>query len=284
MSEKGLFLHLGLPKAASSYLQLKIFPKLQGIYHYPKPYFKRFPEILERAKGGRYLFSTEMFGRLCHRAKKIAQGYPDAGIILVLRRQDRWIRSKYKYYIWKSGTMDFREFFDIHSDEGYWKKKALYYRPILDTLVARFQHPPLLLFQEDLEEDPGPDLERLQQYTGTRLAPEKIRKKPLKVSFNDNQLILLRAFNKRFPYRKPQSWPRLLKQLHMHLRQGVNYLVAWSALLFPSSYFKDKALLSKADLEAIRSFYEGDFLYCRKWAEERKEVQVERDSEPEWGS
>ncbi len=274
MSEKKkeLYLHLGLPKAASSYLQQTVFPRLQGIRYYPKPYFKRFPEILEKGAHTRYLFSTEMFGRLEERAQRIAEQFPDAGVVLVFRRQDRWIRSRYKYYLWKSGNTEFREFFDIHNDAGYWKRSSLFFSPSIDELAARFRHPPLVLFQEDLEEDAAGWLQRLQAFTGTHLPPGKFRKAPLKVSFSDRQLILLRAFNQRFPYRKPQHGPKFFRQLHMHVRQGMNYLVALTARFFPSSYFRDKELIPAKDLEAIRSFYEKDWKDCKKWAERKKET------------
>jgi len=169
MSEqkRELYLHLGLPKAASSYLQQTVFPRLKGICYYPKPYFKRFPEILEKGAHSRYLFSTEMFGRLEERARRIAEQFPDAGIVLVCRRQDRWIRSRYKYYLWKSGNMEFREFFDIHKDEGYWKRSSLFFSPSIEELAARFRHPPLVLFQEDLEKDPQAWLQRLPPTSGT---------------------------------------------------------------------------------------------------------------------
>lgn len=269
--ESELYLHLGIPKAASSYLQQKVFPRLKGVRYYPKPYFKRFPEILERKEHSRYLFSTEMFGRLEERAKKIADRFPYAKVILVFRRQDRWIRSRYKYYLWKSGTMDFRDFFDIWSDQGYWKWKDLYFRPRIDTVDAHFEEAPLVLLQEDLKAAPDAWLQRLKSYTGTDLPPQKIRRRPLKTSFSDKQLILLRTFNKRFPYRKPQGWPKPLKQLHMHARQGLNHLIALLALLFPSSYLKGKELIPSGDLEAIRAFYEEDWEYCKERVEKDEE-------------
>ena len=269
MVQPRIFLHLGIPKAASTYLQLKVFPRLKGLTYYRKKYFKQFPEIVKEAAPdeGPLLFSSEMYNRLEERAKKIGGEFPDAGIILILRRQDRWIKSKYKYYLWKNGNKDFRDFFDIYHDQGAWQQADLYYQPKIEALEKIFDKQPLILLLDELQNPEGQFLEKLQNYTGSKLE-QTPKDQKIKTAFNDKQLILIRAFNKAFPYEKPQQWPRLLKQLHMNIRQGLNYLVAFAALLFPNSYFNDKVLVPESDLAAIQETYANDWNVC--WEKAKK--------------
>jgi hypothetical protein len=277
MVQPRIFLHLGIPKAASTYLQLKVFPRLKGVTYYRKKYFKDFPRIVKNTSpdDGPLLFSSEMYNRLEKRAQNIAREFPHAGIILVLRRQDRWIKSKYKYYLWKNGDKDFRDFFDIYNDQGAWQQADLYYQPKIEALEKLFDKQPLILLLDELQKPEGRFLEKLQDYTGSEL--EKTPKdQKIKTAFSDRQLILLRAFNKAFPYKKPQNWPKFLKQLHMNFRQGVNYLVAFSAFLFPSSYFRHKVLVPEIDLEAIQETYAKDWNICWEKADNcaKKESSV----------
>ncbi len=260
MVQPRIFFHLGIPKAASTYLQLKVFPRLKGLTYYRKKYFKHFSNIVKKAPPNHspFLFSSEMYNRLEERAEKISKEFPDAGIILVLRRQDRWIKSKYKYYLWKNGNKNFRDFFDIYNDQGAWQQADLYYQPKIEALEQLFDKQPLILLLDELQHTEGKFLDKLQNYTGTILDKTPKGQK-IKTAFSDHQLILLRDFNKAFPYKKPQHWPRFLKQLHMNLRQAVNYLVAFSALIFPNSFFRNKVLVPESDLLAIKEAYAEDW-------------------------
>jgi hypothetical protein len=271
MRHHGLYLHLGIPKAASTYLQLKVFPQLRGIHYYRKKYFRQFPEILNKAgeKEYPYLFSTEMFRELASRARNIGQTFPDARAILVFRRQDRWLRSRYKYYLWKNGTLNFRQYFDLANDQGWWRQADLYYRPKIEAVRASFNHEPLVLLLDELQDGKQTLIKKLESYMAASYQGQADQQKRVKEAFSERQLIFLRQFNQAFPYQKPRSWPRFLKQTHMNIRQGLNYLVALTALALPDSYFNGKRLIPQEDLEAVRCMYAEDWQYCRNVAAEQ---------------
>lgn len=276
MTHPTLYLHLGVSKAASTYLQRVIFPKLQGLTYYPKKHFKQFPEILSRDshENGPLLFSSEMFRDLARRARNIGKAFPDARVILVLRRQDRWLLSRYKYYLWKSGRKNFREFFDIEHDQGWWRKQDLYYQPMIEAVDQAFQHKPLVLLLEELQADPKQFISKIEQYTHTTYQKPHGDQRPVKSAFNERQLLFLRQFNQRFPYQKPKKWPRFLKQSHMNLRQAVNYLVTYSARMLPDAYLQQQELVPTEDLEAMKTLYQADWQYCLDRAEnQRKALQ-----------
>ena len=262
MAHPRLFLHLGIPKAASTYLQTRIFPNLEGIRYYRKKYFKQFPDIVNQTPpdDGPLLFSSEMYDKLATRAEKIGQSYPDAKVILVFRRQDRWIRSKYKYYLWKNGNLAFREFLDMYEDQGLWKQDDLYFRPKVEAVEKHFRQKPLVLLMEDLYDPNGTFLQRLEAYTQTTLKRHFRQQQAVKTAFDERQLTLLRRFN--------QNWPRVLKQTHLNVRQGLNFLVAFSAALFPEAYFHGKQLVPSEDLERIRTKYDSDWAFIQQKAKE----------------
>ena len=273
MSHHGLYLHLGLAKAASTYLQLKVFPQLKGVHYHRKRHFKQLPEILGKARADDYpyFFSTEMFRNLAERARSIGREFPNAKVILVFRRQDQWLKSRYKYYLWKNGTLNFREYFDLDHDRGWWQQGDLYYRPKIEAVEESFNNEPLILLLDELQDDNHTLIKKLQQYTSTTYQGDLQQQKQIKKAFSERQLIVLRQFNQAFPYRKPESWPRPLKQLHVYMGQAVNYLIAVTALIFPASYFKDKVLIPQEDLDEVYQLYADDWQYCQDRAKEQAE-------------
>lgn len=274
MPQPKLFLHLGIPKAASTYLQVTVFPNLKGLRYYRKKFFKQFPSIVQQTspEEGPLLFSSEMYDKMGERAENISLEFPDARVIVVFRRQDRWIRSKYKYYLWKNGSLDFRSFLDMYEDRGLWKQKDLFYQPKLEAVMRNFNQAPLILTMEELHEANGTFLQKLEYYTSAKINRTARQRKRVKTAFNEKQLLLLRWFNQRFPYQKPQHWPKWLKQSHMNLRQALNYLVALAALLIPGVFFEGKALIPEEDLNRIKAKYADDWQFIEQKASEWNET------------
>lgn len=266
--EKTVFFHLGLPKCASTYLQSVIFPRLKGLRFFPKKYFKKHRELIEKTDDERYLFSEEMYSNLEERVAAIASQYPNAGAIFVLKRHDRWLTSRYKYYLKKKGYLHFREYFDLYKNTGWVKKESLYFQNKLDSLQKSFSKKPLILFNEDLSNDPDAFFQKLLAYTGTDMDTKSLKRVKVKQSFNEKQLILLRKFNRAFPYRKPEKLPKSLKKLKQNLREGLNYGVTTIALLMPRSWVGKEPLIPEDDLKAIKDYYQADWEYCKAFAEE----------------
>ncbi len=266
MSEKELFFHMGFPKAGSTYLQRALFPQLKGIKYFKKSYFKRYPELIEQTDYNKYLFSTETYKGLEERTKAIVERYPQAKIILVLRRHDKWIASRYKYYIRKNGSMTFREYFDIHHNNGLWKIEDLYFGKKLEAINAHLNHPPLVLFIEEIKANPETFLEKIKTYFGVDLEQNAISTQTIKKNFTEKQIFFLRKFNERLPYNKLNTNIKLLRRTHYKLRQGIMHLVALAPYLVPN--FKYDGLIDPKDLEAIREHYQEDWQYCHEFAEQ----------------
>ena len=84
--EYQIFYHVGLGKAASTYLQDRVFPKLENIRYVPRDRYRGYQKLIERSEDPRYLISREAAYRLNQRLDEFAAFKADARIILVLRR------------------------------------------------------------------------------------------------------------------------------------------------------------------------------------------------------
>lgn len=275
---KHVFFHLGLPKAASTYLQRVVFPKLRGIQYFPKKHFKKYPELIEETDYDRYLFSDEMYSNLEKRVASIGAHYPNAGAIFVLRRHDQWLTSRYKYYLKKKGYLNFREYFNIHNNQGWLKKESLYFRKKLEAIENAFKKKPLILFHEELKEHPETFFHKLISYTGAELNFSDLANSKVKQSFNEKQLVFLRKFNRAFPYQKPKKLPKPFKKLKQNLHEGFGIAVANIALFLPWSLFKDEPLIPTEDLKAIRDYYQEDWKYCQAFANKTHQPMGESES------
>ena len=130
MSNKGVYIHIGMPRTATTFFQQELFPKLSGIEFYGLPvthYSEAFnklqfaddtlydPSLIlkdaETWKSDKVLLSNENFiGQSTHLnhlnrtsiAKRLKQAFPDAKIVLVLRNQVDLLASMYAINVqWK---------------------------------------------------------------------------------------------------------------------------------------------------------------------------------------
>ncbi|MCZ7599032.1 MAG: hypothetical protein M5U09_16860 [Gammaproteobacteria bacterium] len=127
-----VFFHAGLGKVASTYLQKRVFPALDGICYIPRDRFRSHARIVARAEHDRYLISRECGKRLEPRLEEIHRLYPDARILLFFRRHDEWIASHYRRYVKNGGGRDLDGYLDLDGDEGIWTRDQLEYMPMIE--------------------------------------------------------------------------------------------------------------------------------------------------------
>ena len=65
--EYQIYYHVGLGKAASTYLQNRIFPALDGIRYIHRDRYRRYRSIIDKSHDDRYLVSREAAFRLDQR-------------------------------------------------------------------------------------------------------------------------------------------------------------------------------------------------------------------------
>lgn len=162
-------IHVGLSKAASTYLQETYLPRVPGALFVHAPYrpeppanpvqqfvyelLFRNPARLDRARfkaeiaafvaaSGRskvIISSEALFGTpfqnhsdFCTNAQAIADVFDDPKIWLVLRRQDRWLESTYSQFL-KAGLSTTPERFTNYRDGAFSEYRWIYGGPNLDV-------------------------------------------------------------------------------------------------------------------------------------------------------
>ena len=262
-----MYFHLGLPKVASTYLQTQIFPHFTGINYYRKRKFNEYKTLDIQQLNGKFLFTEERDRKMEEAVVDIVQRYPDARFILILRRQDKWILSRFKYHIRKQGWRKFHQFFNLEPNDGYWKREELFFKKKIDFIEQHSKHTPLILTMEMLQKDKLGFIKRITDYMGIDM-PDIKNDRAVNQSFNTKQLTVLRKFNDWYRYEPLESSSRFRNKLHYRYRQYLLHIVAFFSNFLPGFLFKNSPLLPNGEqLGAIKNFYKEDWEYCSGYFE-----------------
>ena len=257
-----IYFHLGYPKVASTFLQKEIFPNLSNIKFHKKHRFNKYKELDPDNLNDNHMFSSVKDHNIEEAADDILKKFPDAKIILLLRRHDQWILSRYKYYIRKHGSKEFHEFFDLKQNKGIWKKEDLIYKKKIDYLEKNTQNPPLILTLDLLQNDSDLFFKKIEEYTGSKIEEKANKNNVVNRSFSKKQLLILKKFNKFYPYRKLKTSCRIINKTHYRYRQYILHTVSFFSQLVPWPWVKKRELVDIEQLEEIRKFYEKDWEFC----------------------
>ncbi len=257
MENKGapieIFFHLGLGKVASTYLQYAFFPKLQGIHYIQRTRYRFTPKIVADNPGKRFFVSREMDQQLEAEVIRFAHNFPQTKAILLLRRHDSWIASQYRRHVKNGSPMTFTEFFDVEKDEGWWSKSELEFFKKIQIIEKHFEHKPLVLFHDDLKEDPYGFMDKIADYLGASYSREEVSLAAIHKSYNEKQLQVMRSVSRILFKKAPVfSKNRVLNWFQRRSRLLLCYLILYGALLVPESWVKSEILTPEGELEKIR--------------------------------
>jgi hypothetical protein len=262
-----IYFHVGLGKVASTYLQYRFFPKLQGIYYIQRTRYRNYRRIIDNTAHAKYLVSREFDQQLPAEVESFAQHYPDARIIILLRRHDSWIASQYRRFAKNGIHQRFEEFFDIDNDEGLWKQQDLYYMPKLRIIEQYFRHKPLVLFHDELKQDPFALMDRMADFMGVSYDHQQISLKPVHRSYSEKQLKLVRRLS-RYVF-KPEpvtASSHFLRQLQKRKQLLTSYAIMAAAPLVPTTWLGEQSLIPGEKLAKIREAYMDDWRQCQRYA------------------
>jgi len=262
-----IFFHVGLGKAASTYLQYRFFPKLKGICYIKPTRYRKAKEIITRSSKDKFLVSREFDLQLEREVEDFSADYPDTKAIIVLRRHDSWIASQYRRFVKNGFGLKFQEFFDIDDDRGLWKQKDLYFFPKIQVLERYFTQKPLVLFFEDLRDDPFGFFDRIAKFTGTRYDRGRISLSPKHKSYNDRQLKVIFWLSKQIDIRKRWDYKiNFFNYLHHFYVSSIRYPMLYLASLVPDSLIGKEELIPTDKLSKIQRVYEEDWNRCLEYA------------------
>ena len=267
MQHFDVYFHLGLPKVASTFLQKKIFPNFKAVLFHKKHSFNDYKALEPGNLTTKHLFSSEYDRGLEEVVDEIISVFPNARFIFVVRRQDRWILSKYKYHIRKHGNESFEAFFNLSAEEGLWKREELLFRKKIEYITKASNTKPLILLHDHLKEDSSSFIQTIATFLGTELNPKTNTNSVVNKAFNNKQLIIVRKFNELYPYTEARSTSKFRNKVHYKYREFLLHIIAFLCNFVPSFFIKKKVLLQNtAVLEKIQQYYAEDWAFCEQYA------------------
>lgn len=256
-----IFYHAGLGKVASTYLQKRVFPALQGICYIPRNRFRRHRKVIARGDCERYLISRECGKYLDRRLQEVAASYPGAHVLMFFRRHDEWIASHYRRYVKNGGRRELRGYLDIDGDTGIWKREQLVYMDMIDRVENYFGRKPFVLTYDRLRLDPYDFSQRLAEHLGASIDRRLLGSSPVHASYRPQRLKKVRLINRLLELRDPEadSRPMTAHRLRRRLLLYRSYLLLLAASLVPDETVANEELSDPGTLEAIRAYYTDDW-------------------------
>jgi hypothetical protein len=271
--EKQYFVHAGLPRAASTLLQRRVFPFLEGIHYIKRRLYERKTEIIHDSSAEKFLFTDEDIVRFPERFSLLASEFPTARPILVLRRQDQWVVSRYKYSIRKHGYDSFTRFCDLESDAGQIRHEHLAFSKLLQRFERTFGNQPFVLLFDELVQHPYQAVGLLVDYLGVTCEPEKLNFSRVNASFSHKQLVALRRFNQLVRYRESPN--RRIRKLKRKLFGAALHTFAFASHAIPPALIGDtNDLIPRDAVERIRHTYAEDWQACLEYVGRQRKLLV----------
>ena len=270
---KEVFFHVGLGKVASTYLQYQVFPKFNNIRYIQRTQYSKSPKIINNSEQNKFLISREFDKYLERESRFISSYFPDAKPILILRRHDSWIASQYRRYAKNGYPWSFTEFFDLHHDQGQWGKKELRFFDKIKLLEKYFSNKPLVLFYEDMKNDPRKFIDRLATYMGADYNPEQISLTKKHTSYSEKQMKATLAVGKHIniqPHIRLKN--KVLDKLRHLYVASIRYTALYTALILPNSFFNKAPLTPQPLLQEIREAYDEDWQKCVEYAQQNNPI------------
>ena len=267
--EYQIYYHVGLGKAASTYLQNRIFPALNGIRYVHRDRYRRYRSIVEKSHDARYLVSREAAFRLDQRLEEFASFKSDAKVILVLRRHDRWIASHYRRYVKNGGSLPFDKYVDLDSESPLiWDKKKMSFFAMIQKIENRFNSKPLVLFHETLQDNPFNLIDQLCSFTGATYQREQIDLSVVHGSWSDKQLKFSKIVGRYLFSEVPKAHSHAgFNRIQRRLKLWACYAILGVARLIPERFLGDAPLIPPQDLERVRLTFSDDWEACQQYAE-----------------
>jgi len=261
-----LYLHVGLHKTGTTFLQKNVFPKFTGITYIRDPVIEEFLRLDDDKK---YLASNESLagplwgspGQDERSIGRLAAMFPDARILMSFRPHHGFIVSSYKQLLHEGGTLPFDRYFDIVEDSGLLKREHFVYRRKIDAIIEGFRHQPFVFLHEEIYRDLGGLLRDIAQFLGASapaLSEIKMQSVNKGVKFYPSRILrrlntLERSrFNPDGPLKLNNAFTRALK---IDPRRICQYWL---------SFLPDREFLTRAQKDRINDYYREDWAYVER--------------------
>ena len=263
-----VFFHAGAGRAASRWLQERVFPHFRGVRYVPRTRFRQSAKGVRRGGDLPVLVSRQLgYREFVPAVEWFARAAPAARPILVLRRHDEWLRSVYLREVKELRYVPFEAFIDLERDDGVRPQSSALFRERIRVLEDHFEHRPLVLFFDRLVADPRQFVRAIADYVGASYDEARISFRPSNRSYRDRQYRFLREVGRRWPAkRREEPAPAALRWLRVRSRR-----LAWHAgvalgRVAPERILSSDPLLTAEQLARAHAFYEADWEACVEYA------------------
>ena len=264
---KEVFFHVGLGKTASTFLQEQVFPHFTEVEYIHRDYrYQKSGKIISEGNETRYFVSREFDQQFEEEVTKFANHHPDTTAIIVFRRQDGWIASQYRRFFKNGHLIPFTEFFDLNNDQGVFKKVDLNYSHYLRMIEENFTKKPLVLFYEDLRQDPVAFINKIADTIGVTYKLSDVNLNPRHSSYSEKQLKALRRVGGFVNIRKDNVEGKFAYLLTRFYTNFIRYNTLFIAKFLPDAWFGKESLIPKEELERVRTHYQKDWEAVKAYA------------------
>ena len=271
-SKPTLFYHVGMGKTASTYLREKFFPKLEGAYFIPRNQKYNAVQLLNKAKYSKYILCRAFDTNLEDGIQEIAAAYPNTRPIIIFRKQDKWIASQYRRFVKNGFPGSLKDFIDVVDDKGYWKREELLFMGKIKLLEQYFEPRPLVLFHEELKENPKQFFDKIADYTSCTYNFEDISLNPKHISYSKKGLLFRRRVRRLFSNKPMQNIK--VPGLHWIHRKGSMlgaYFLIWIGNLIPAKWLTKEPLINPEYLKKVNEFTSNDWEALKIYAKNNEE-------------
>lgn len=259
MSESQISFHVGLGKTASTFLQKRLFPRLEGVHYLPTGRYRSSKQLIAKSESPKILVSREFDRQFEQEVRWFTSTYPQARIIVVFRRHSSWVASQYRRQVKNGFTGSVQDFIDLEQNRGIWDVKELSYYSKIRLIQACCQNPPLVLLYEDLVEHPSGFVDCITNYLGASLK-RPVSFRPVHRSYSDQQLKVLQAFCKRWVPNPPRGKQnKVWHWLTYKPIWALFHLVLFAARFLPNRWVSGRPLLDAEYVAAIDEYAADDW-------------------------
>lgn len=250
-----IFLHLGIGKTGTKFLQYDFFPFLKNTIYIHRWRIEKTIGFLKSIQnvGKKILYSGEYDIELDKIITLLSKELPHAGIILVFRRQDEWILSQYKRFVKNGYHISFQDFFNL-KDGFYYKPKDLFFYPKIEKIINYMKKGAIFLNYESLRKRPKDFLKKISDYIGTDWF-NMIRYKERHKSYSEKQLKFSYVASRFIKYTPSDN---TLRRILFIL--PIRYSLLYIGKFMPEIPYN--ILPTEKELLEIRNYYRDDWEKC----------------------
>ena len=255
-----IFFHVGLGKTGTTFLQYRAFPYFKDLVYIQRTQYRNAKDIIKN--GGdqkRYFLSFECDQQLEEVVKDWAKDFPQTVPIIVFRQHDSWIASQFRRFLKNCHVTTFKQLLDLENDSGRFKKKDLFFMPMVTLLETHFTGEPIVLLYDDMKKDPRGFIKELALKMGSDVDEKAVDLSVKHSSYSERQLSFLMRASKYIPLRKKVVFKnRIIEFFRKSAVNWTRYLVLFVGKFWPSK--ENQSLLNKADLDEVKNHFSDDWM------------------------